>query len=74
MALVLARKPGEKILIGDDIEVIVTMVRVGTGRRNYRAVKDCQVHLAIIAPKSVKILREEVAIGMGIKDANQTGK
>lgn len=46
--LVLGRKVGETILIGDDIAVTVTEVTSGT------------VHLAITAPRDVKIVREEL--------------
>lgn len=46
--LILARKVDEKILIGDDIEIIV----VGVSGDNVR--------LGIKAPKDVKILRSEV--------------
>lgn len=46
--LVLTRKLGEKILIGDDIEVTVLDVR-GDG-----------VRIGIDAPRGVKIQREEV--------------
>jgi len=47
--LVLARKQGEVIRIGDDIRVMV----VSTGRQ--------QVKLGITAPEHVVILREEIA-------------
>lgn len=46
--LVLTRRPGEKIMIGEDIEVTIVWVR-GT-----------QVRLAITAPKDVPVDREEV--------------
>lgn len=46
--LALTRKPGERIMIGED--VIVTVVDV----------KGDSVRLAIEAPKSVKILRGEI--------------
>ncbi len=48
MSLILNRRPGEKILIGDDI--VVTF----KGFNNNSAV------LAIDAPKNVQILREEI--------------
>lgn len=46
--LVLSRKTGEKLLIGDDIEVIVL-------RTNGN-----QVRIGIVAPKNVEVHREEV--------------
>lgn len=46
--LVLSRKIDEKILIGDDIEIVVV------------AVTGDNVRLGIKAPKDVKILRSEV--------------
>jgi carbon storage regulator len=46
--LVLTRRPGESITIGDD--VIVTVIATGGG----------QVRLGITAPRSVQVLREEI--------------
>lgn len=46
--LVLSRKVGEKIMIGDDIEVVVVDIRGN------------KVRLGFKAPKSVKILRTEI--------------
>lgn len=46
--LVLSRKPGEKIKIGDNIEV--TVVRIGPNT----------VRLGIEAPKSINIARSEL--------------
>ena len=46
--LVLSRKKGDAILIGDDIEIRVVKIDEGT------------VKLAISAPRSVTILREEL--------------
>ncbi|REJ72279.1 MAG: carbon storage regulator [Planctomycetota bacterium] len=46
--LVLSRKPGERILIGDD--VAVTIVRIGPNT----------VRLGIDAPKHLNIVREEL--------------
>ena len=46
--LVLTRKIGDSILIGDSIKVQVVKV------------KGCQVRLGISAPKETKIFREEV--------------
>ena len=47
--LILTRKPGESINIGDDVSVVVL-----SNRGN-------QVRIGINAPKEVTILREEVA-------------
>jgi len=49
--LVLSRKLGEKIVIGDNI--IVTVVKID---RN-------QIRLGIEAPNSVPVFREEILIG-----------
>jgi len=46
--LVLTRKPGESIVIGDDI--VLTVVAVGRGR----------VRLGVTAPRNVSIQREEL--------------
>lgn len=46
--LVLTRKPGQKIVIGDDIEVTILDVR-GEG-----------IRVGITAPRDVRIRREEV--------------
>lgn len=46
--LILTRKPGEKIIIGSDIEIQVI------------AIKGKQIHLGIKAPKEMHILREEL--------------
>lgn len=48
--LVLSRKPGEKILIGDD--VVVTIVRIGPNT----------VRIGIEAPRTMNIVREEIDI------------
>ena len=48
--LVLTRKRGERIKIGDDIEVIVTRVVDGA------------VRLAIVAPAETKIIRTELQV------------
>ncbi len=55
--LILQRKPGESLLIGDEIEVTVVSVEAG-GR----------VRLAINAPRSMTILRNELRKAM---DANR---
>ncbi len=47
--LTLTRKVGQRILIGDDIEVVIREVR---GR---------QVRIGIVAPAQVEVFREEVA-------------
>ncbi len=49
-ALCLSRNPGEKLLIGDNIEIKVIKVR------------GCRVYLSIIAPKELEIDREEVRV------------
>lgn len=46
--LILTRRKGERILIGDDIEVVV--VRIGEG----------QVGLGIVAPSTLAVDRPEV--------------
>ena len=46
--LVIARKTGQTLLIGDDIEVTVS------------AIRGDQVRLAINAPREVAVLRKEV--------------
>lgn len=46
--LVLTRRPGESIIIGDDIEIMVTDVR-GDG-----------VRIGISAPKNVRVMRKEL--------------
>ncbi len=51
--LVLSRKPGERILIGEDISV--TVVRIGPNT----------VRLGIDAPKDKNIVREELCIDIG---------
>ncbi len=61
--LVLSRKPGERILIGDN--VAITVVRIGPN----------SVRLGIDAPRDMNIVREElcqggqpaVAVGQGIE-------
>lgn len=47
--LVLSRKPGERILIGD--KVAITIVRIGPNT----------VRLGIDAPRDMNIVREEIA-------------
>jgi carbon storage regulator len=48
--LVLARKKNESILIGEDIEIIVSEI------------SDDRVKLAISAPKNTKIFRKEIIL------------
>ena len=55
--LVLTRKLNERIIIGDDITVMVVEIRDGT------------VRLGIEAPRSIEVHREEVA--MEIRDAKR---
>lgn len=49
--LVLSRKPGEKILVGDN--VTITIVRIGPNT----------VRLGIEAPRDMNIVREELCSG-----------
>lgn len=53
--LVLSRKPGERILIGDD--VAVTVVRIGPNN----------VRIGIEAPRSMNIVREELCTDSDIR-------
>lgn len=48
--LVLSRKIGEKLLIGDNIEVVVVDIDRG------------KVRLGIVAPREVLVLREEIKV------------
>lgn len=54
--LVITRKKGESLLIGDDIEITVTKIDDGT------------VKIAINAPKEITILRKELY--KEVKDEN----
>lgn len=56
--LVLSRKPGERILIGDDIAI--TIVRIGPNT----------VRLGIEAPRQMNIVREELCL----KDNEKTAQ
>ncbi len=56
--LVLARRVGEEIVIGDDIRVIVLEVRGN------------QVRLGVVAPQSVRVLREEI-LNRPVKPVNE---
>jgi carbon storage regulator len=55
--LVLSRKPGERILIGDNIAI--TVVRIAPG----------VVRIGVDAPDGLQILREELATGGAIPSA-----
>lgn len=57
--LVLSRKVGERIKIGDDIEIIVVEIDRGT------------VRLGIKAPRSTKIYREELLKGQQLQQQQQ---
>ncbi|MCG7932861.1 MAG: carbon storage regulator CsrA [Candidatus Thiodiazotropha lotti] len=48
MALVLTRRPGESLMIGDDITISISRVNGN------------QVHVAVDAPKSISVDRSEV--------------
>ena len=54
--LILQRRPGESLRIGEDIEVTVVAIEGG------------KIRLAISAPKDVTILRSEL---IGAQDANR---
>jgi len=56
--LVLSRKPGERILIGDDIAI--TIVRIGPNT----------VRLGIEAPRDLNIVREELCA----RDADRSSR
>lgn len=54
--LTLTRKVGESIRIGDEIQIVVKEIR-----RNH-------VRIGIVAPREIKIWREEVYIALGDTD------
>ncbi|GAA2747465.1 hypothetical protein GCM10009868_37070 [Terrabacter aerolatus] len=56
--LVLTRKPGEKIMIGDDIVITFLESRGGDG-----------IRIGIDAPRHLEIKREEIAVA--VADANR---
>lgn len=59
--LVLSRKVGERVMVGD--KVVITVVRIGPNA----------VRLGIEAPKDMNIVREELCDGMGaVSDDAQT--
>ena len=61
--LVLSRKPGEQVVLGDGITLTVVEVRGG------------RVHLAFDAPAQVRILRAELARRQGESlDADPDGR
>lgn len=55
--LIVARRKGQRIKIGENIEVVVTEVSRG------------EVRLGIVAPKQVAVVREEVQ--RAVEDANR---
>ncbi len=57
--LVLSRKPGERIMIGED--VTVTVVRIGPNN----------VRIGIEAPRSMNIVREELQSGAAEKSLRE---
>ena len=59
--LILTRRPGEAIRIGDDVEIYVV------------AVNGNQIRLGIKAPKSVPVHREEIYARISAQNAVQTG-
>ena len=46
--LIITRKKGESIMIGDDIEITISKI------------EDCSVKIGIEAPKNINILRREL--------------
>jgi carbon storage regulator len=56
--LVIARRAGETILVGDDVEITIS------------AIRGDQVRLAIRAPRSVTIQRKEAAGARQVTDAD----
>jgi len=60
--LVLSRKPGEKILIGDNVSV--TIVRIGPNT----------VRIGIEAPRNMNIVREELCEPAGTFDIPLDGR
>ncbi|OYW17266.1 MAG: carbon storage regulator [Planctomycetales bacterium 12-60-4] len=60
--LVLSRKPGEKILIGEN--VTVTIVRIGPNT----------VRLGIDAPRDMNIVREELCQTARVGDVDDGGE
>lgn len=60
--LILNRKLGERILIGDSIEVVVVEIERG------------KVRLGIIAPRNVEVMRPEYREELARKKAASDGK
>jgi len=54
--LVLSRKRGESVIIGDDIQVVVTGIRSG------------KVSLGIQAPKNISVRRTEIYLAMKLAE------
>lgn len=57
--LIITRKPGEKIMLGDDIVVEVI------------AVSGSSVRIGIAAPRSLPVFREEIYVA--VKDEAESG-
>lgn len=60
--LVLSRKPGEKILIGDNVSI--TIVRIGPNT----------VRIGIEAPRNMNIVREELCETAGSCESPRDGR
>jgi len=58
--LVLSRKPGERIMLGDDIVVQVLQISGNS------------VRIGVEAPRSLRVWREEVWVELDRKAARQT--
>ena len=58
--LVLSRKPGERILIGKDVQV--TVIRIGPN----------SVRIGIDAPPEMNIVREELCLGKDSANADRS--
>tara|TARA_B100000029_G_scaffold454770_1_gene481510 strand:- start:1993 stop:2217 length:225 start_codon:yes stop_codon:yes gene_type:complete len=56
--LVLSRKPGERVMIGEDVSV--TIVRIGPN----------SVRLGIEAPREMSIVREELCVDVPLETAD----
>lgn len=59
--LVLSRRPGERVMIGD--QIVVTVVRIGPNN----------VRLGIEAPRDMNIVREELYLEPGRPAEQSTG-
>lgn len=60
--LVITRKEGQRVFIGDDIEVVVS-----------RILPDGRVRLSIKAPRDVRIVREELLVSSKERNHVRTG-